>query len=306
MTPERILVCVPARLASTRLPNKLMAQLGNQLVIDHVCERIQGIAGRLRSMPTFAATQVETWVVTDAEVLAERARAKGIEVFLSQQQHQSGSARIGEFVQSYANTSAKRSTKDAAGRELPTPLNNWLDRALVVNVQGDEPFVDEADVCALISGFVTYLRENAKTFGQVPVATLVHKNSSMSDFLDPSAVKVVRRRDGLALYFSRAPIPWPRQVLGTAHLGQRELVAPTELPPDWGFWQHLGIYVYIGSYLSGYHQVSVDSDLLEVTEGLEQLGVLSEGKQIWTTEARVPSLGIDTQADLDRARRLLT
>jgi 3-deoxy-manno-octulosonate cytidylyltransferase (CMP-KDO synthetase) len=298
MTPERILVCVPARLASTRLPNKLMAQVGNQLVIDHVCERIQGIAARLRSMPLFAATQVETWVVTDAEVLAERARAKGIEVFLSQQDHQSGSARIGEFVRAYPSGSARR--------ELPSSSNNWVDRALVVNVQGDEPFVDEADVCALISGFVTYLNKNTQAHEQIPVATLVHRNRSMLDFLDPSAVKVVRRSDGLALYFSRAPIPWPRQVLGTAQLGERQLTAATELPPDWGFWQHIGIYVYVGSYLSSYHQVSSDSDSLEVTEGLEQLGVLSEGKQIWTTEARVPSFGIDTQADLDRARKLLT
>lgn len=293
MTPEHILVCVPARLASTRLPDKLIAPLGSQLVIDHVCDRIQGIAGRLRSLSEFAATEIDTWVVTDAEVLAARARAKGIHVYMSQREHPSGSARIGEFIQAY---------ESKGRRNLP---RSWLDRALVVNVQGDEPFVDESDVCTLVSGFASYLRNEGESGGRVPVATLVHWNKSMDDFLDPSAVKVVRQKDGLALYFSRAPIPWPRQVLGTARLGERGIKAPTELPPDWGFWQHIGIYVYLGRYLSGYDQTRVNSDALDVTEGLEQLGVLSEGKQIWTTEARVPSFGIDTQADLDRARDLL-
>ena len=291
MTLRSIVVCVPARLGSTRLPGKLLATVGDQTVIEHVCDRVVDLVQRLQRiwMPSESEVNVSAFMVTDAEDIAVRCLAKGLPVFRSKRVHESGTSRIAECVR----------------QRLDEPT---LRDAIIVNVQGDEPFLCVADVVRLIRDFVspTVGSTIRREIDAAPVATLVYGNTSVASFLNPSCVKVVRRSGGMAAYFSRAPVPWPRQIFGTDTLAGRALRGDLTMPEGWSFWQHLGIYVYRGWYLANYPE-RILQDLLadpcDQIEGLEQLAVLREGKAIWTAEAKAAAHGIDTQQDLDEARQ---
>jgi 3-deoxy-manno-octulosonate cytidylyltransferase (CMP-KDO synthetase) len=260
-----------------------VATVGPQSVIEHVCDRVLTLRERLVKSDEAQRGEilVETpCIVTDSQDIAVLVQAKGLEVFMSQASHDSGTARIAEFVRQRFQT-------------------DDLDRAMVANIQGDEPFFNVADVARLTLGFARLGASNP----HISVATLVHRNHSLRSFLDPSCVKVVRRADGMALYFSRAPVPWPRAFLGTEDRYGKPMVGSVDVPPGWSFWQHLGIYVYQGGYLGGYPKPATDNwDQLDQVEGLEQLAVLHEGKSIWTSEARAPGRGIDTLSDLLEAQ----
>lgn len=300
MTLHRIVVCIPARLDSSRLPRKLLESIGPQTIIEHVCDRVIDLCGRLQSrgvLERAGVTGVEGCVVTDAPEIEAKVRSKGLGVFRSLAPHDSGTSRIAEYLHQRLGRAEVHET-------------------LVVNVQGDEPFLKVADVVRLIEEFVVPPRGSEwASFAPeaVPVATLVYRNTSRRAFLDPSCVKVVRRQDGMALYFSRAPIPWPRQWLGTESLvgrcldaGDAELDGEAKVSSGaWSFWQHLGIYVYRGSYLLDYPKNIRTQRAIppcDEIEGLEQLAVLEEGKSIFTLEATAPGHGIDTVHDLQAAR----
>jgi 3-deoxy-manno-octulosonate cytidylyltransferase (CMP-KDO synthetase) len=249
---EPFIVAIPARLASTRLPGKPLRELGGLPLVLRVARRAQQ-AG---------ATQVVV-AVDDARVAAAL-DGQGVDVCMTATTHASGSDRLAECAQRYA----------------------WPDDAIVVNLQGDEPFAPASGIRAVAQALV----EDA-----APMATLATPISEAAELFDANVVKLVRDANGRALYFSRAPLPWARDAF--AH--DRHTLP--ELTP---FLRHIGIYAYRCGFLKRY--AALARTPLEQAESLEQLRVLEHGFAIavrLTPEAFPP--GIDTAEDLARAQRWL-
>jgi 3-deoxy-manno-octulosonate cytidylyltransferase (CMP-KDO synthetase) len=279
---RRVLIAVPARIGSTRLPQKLLRRIGPLSVIGHVAARLQELVNRVRSDDRMPQVLIDLVVATDHDGIASAVREQGVPVFLSRADHSDGTSRIRE---AWLDSLASGDGSDE----------------LVVNIQGDEPFFSVLDVAELIAAF-------SSSRHRCSVGTLAHRCSDLHQFLSPAVVKVVLSDLGEALYFSRAPIPWPRDHWGAGGSGlfsQSGLPADCQkMPPRWFFWRHAGIYVYRGDFLAGYTGTSSGSEALEHQEGLEQLGFLRSGERIRVVEAREATLGIDTEADLERAEHL--
>ena len=154
----------------------------------------------------------------------------------------------------------------------------------IINVQGDEPFIDPR----LIDRLAAALDDP-----DTPMASAAFRLRSVADFTDPALVKVVMDQRGRALYFSRSPVPFPRSL---------DLTEQTTLPDDLWAYGHLGIYAYRREFLLRY--AALPPTYLEQTERLEQLRVLENGYNLRIIEADRPSLGIDTPEDLAKAREL--
>jgi 3-deoxy-manno-octulosonate cytidylyltransferase (CMP-KDO synthetase) len=245
-------VIIPARFASTRLPGKPLAMIGEQPLIQWVWQ--SAVASRAASV----------LIATDDERIEAAVSKFGADCLMTSAHHASGTDRIAEAVRA----------RGFAADEI------------VVNLQGDEPTMP-AEVVA----------EAAQALHDVPsrdIATAVAPIASLREFLDPNCVKALRANDGRALYFSRAPVPWPRDCV-VEH-------QPTAFA---GAWRHIGIYAYRVRSLLQF--AAWPPTTLEATEKLEQLRALEHGMYIHlVTLARSPPAGIDTQADLDRARSALT
>jgi len=242
------IVIIPARLASTRLPNKPLADLGGKPMIVRVAERAQE-SGAARIV-----------VATDhADILAACA-AHGIEACMTRADHPSGTDRIAEVA-----------------RTLGLP-----DDAVVVNLQGDEPLIDPSLLSAC-----------AARIGQdVPMATCAHPLHEAADAFNPNVVKVVLDKQGRAIYFSRATIPWHRDAFAQS----RE-----QLPAGYVPLRHIGLYAYSNAFLQQYPQL--EPAPLETIEALEQLRVLWHGYPIAVhVTDTAPQAGVDTPEDLARVR----
>jgi 3-deoxy-manno-octulosonate cytidylyltransferase (CMP-KDO synthetase) len=202
-------------------------------------------------------------IATDDERVRAAAAAFGAHCLMTGAQHASGTDRLAEAVL----------TRGFAADEI------------VVNLQGDEPMMP-ADV---VSRVAQVLVQNPR----IDIATAVAPITSLKEFLDPNCVKALRADDGRALYFSRAPVPFPRdQAAG----GQ-----PTGFA---GAWRHIGIYAYRVKSLLTF--AAWPPTPLELTEKLEQLRALEHGMRIHLLElAEPPPTGVDTPADLERVRALL-
>jgi 3-deoxy-manno-octulosonate cytidylyltransferase (CMP-KDO synthetase) len=163
----------------------------------------------------------------------------------------------------------------------------WPDDTIVVNVQGDEPLIPPA--------VINQVAENLFHARKASVATLCERITDTAVFLDPNAVKVVFDDEGYALYFSRAPIPWPRDAFKDSK---------NSLPKNHAAFRHIGIYAYRVAFLHQFVQWS--PTVLEQTESLEQLRALAHGMSIHVQEAceTVPG-GVDTEADLAQARSVI-
>ena len=161
----------------------------------------------------------------------------------------------------------------------------WADDTLVVNVQGDEPLIDPQSI-----------RDTAQqlaTHADAMMATLAHPIIDQADFLNPNVVKVVCDARGYALYFSRAPIPWPRDAFASS----------TPMPADLQALRHIGLYAYRAGFLETYAQLT--PSLVEQAEMLEQLRVLWHGYRISVkVTAHAVAPGVDTPEDLARVRSL--
>lgn len=207
----------------------------------------------------------EVIVATDDERIATAARAFGAAVEMTSAAHESGTDRLAEL---------------AARR-------GWPDDAIVVNVQGDEPLIPPANI-----------RQVAELLAADPaagLATLATPVTRLAEFLDPNVVKVVWSDGGHALYFSRAPIPWPRDGAPAGRASQREFA---------GAWRHVGLYACRTGALRRFAAAPVAA--LERIEKLEQLRALAIGLVIVVAEAReLPGPGIDTTEDLEALRHLL-
>ena len=245
-------VIIPARLASTRLPNKPLADLGGKPMIVRVAERAQQ-SGAARII-----------VATDHADIAAACAAHGIEACMTRADHPSGTDRIAEVARTLG----------------------LAPDAVVVNLQGDEPLIDPALLAACA----------ARIAPDVPMATCAHPLSDVADTFNPNVVKVVLDRQGRALYFSRATIPWHRDGFAAS----RE-----QLPVGYVPLRHIGLYAYSNAFLQRYPQL--EPAPLESIEALEQLRVLWHGVPIAVhVTAEAPHAGVDTPADLERVRLFYT
>jgi 3-deoxy-manno-octulosonate cytidylyltransferase (CMP-KDO synthetase) len=205
----------------------------------------------------------EIWVATDERLVLEAVQAAGYWAMLTRADHPSGTDRIAEV---------------AATR-------GWDAETIVVNVQGDEPLIDPR----LVASISVALAGDPLA----AVATACHPISDAREFFNPNVVKVVCSNDGVALYFSRAPIPYARD----AFANSLEAL-PAQLPAQ----RHIGLYGYRAGFLATYASLAPSS--LEQFEALEQLRVLAHGLRIRVVVAEVaPQAGVDTPEDLERVRR---
>ncbi|MGB4811531.1 MAG: 3-deoxy-manno-octulosonate cytidylyltransferase [Methylophilaceae bacterium] len=196
--------------------------------------------------------------------------------------------RIVNAVESYGYTAIMTSIDHASGTDRIAEVarkQNWADDAIVVNVQGDEPLIDPA-----------LIAEVASTLSHSKLAvmsTACHRIHDKVDFLNPNVVKLVLDAQLNALYFSRAPIPYPRDTFLNAELAKA-------LP----VYRHLGIYAYRVAFLKQY--ALLQPSLIEQVECLEQLRVLHHGHKIAVLVSdNTPATGVDTQADLDYVRSIM-
>jgi len=199
-------------------------------------------------------------VATDDQRIADAVTAFGGIAVVTRADHQTGTDRIAEV---------------AAG--LPSEL--------IVNVQGDEPLIDPA----MIEAAVKPLLDNPT----IPMGTLKTPLTSLEEYCNPNVVKVVTDRQGFALYFSRAPIPHPRDFVNELDTRWRELASA----------KHVGLYVYRRDFLQRFPTLAPTP--LEEQEKLEQLRALEHGYRIYVAETAHAVQGVDTPEDLERVRQLL-
>ena len=246
-------VLIPARLASSRLPDKPLADIAGLPMVVRVAQRAE------------QSSAAQVVVAADSVRIADACSAHGVRAVLTRADHPSGSDRLAE-----------------ACEQLGLDGDD-----VVVNVQGDEPLIDPGLIDAV--GALLGQRRDAS------MSTAAHPIASVGEFTNPNVVKVVLQADGLALYFSRAPMPWWRD--GFAQ-GVDALPDPAPL-------RHVGIYGYRAGFLRAFPRLPQAP--LETCEALEQLRALWHGHRIAVHVARqAPGAGVDTPEDLERVRRLFT
>ena len=242
-------VLIPARMSSSRLPRKALADIHGKPMVVRAAEQ----AAKSRA--------VRVVVATDHEEIFAACQAHNLEVVMTGEYHESGTTRLAEAAQ-------------LLGLSADT---------VVVNVQGDEPLIDPK----LVDQTAAVLVENG-----APMATAAHEIHDFDEFMNPNVVKVVLCRQGRALYFSRAPIAYPRDSMRAGERTLPQADAPL---------RHIGIYAYRAGFLNEYAQMSASP--LENIESLEQLRVLWHGHPIAVEiVAQAPAAGVDTQEDLERVR----
>jgi len=204
-------------------------------------------------------------IATDDAHIEQAARGFGAETCLTSKEHQSGTDRIAEVVEKL----------------------QLDDEHIVVNLQGDEPLMPAA--------VIHQVAENLAECTDASMSTVCTPITTSAELFDPHVVKVVKDRAGLALYFSRASIPWDREAFANT----------AEVLPDNGeHFRHIGLYAYRAGFLRDYAQWSPCP--LEQTESLEQLRALWHGHRIHVAEAvEVPQAGVDTEKDLNLVRAVL-
>jgi len=252
--PSAFTVLIPARMASSRLPNKPLADIGGAPMVVRVAQQA-------------ARSQAQRCVVAADDVrIIEACQTHGIEAILTRVDHVSGSDRLAQACD----------------------LLGLSDSALVVNVQGDEPLINPE----LIDSVALELEHRHDCV----MSTAAHPIDRMNEFLNPHVVKVVTDAQHTALYFSRAPMPWPRDAMPA----DLNLANDTHLPQPAPL-RHVGIYGYRAGFLRQFPRLSPAP--LELTESLEQLRVLWHGERIAVhITHQIPAGGVDTPEDLARVR----
>ena len=244
---RKVIIAVPARLKSSRLPGKVLADINGKPMLLRVLERC-----------SLSQKCDEVVVCTDSLEILNLSAEWGFRSVQTPSTCTSGSERIGHAL-----------------KELIGPTS--IDSSLIVNVQGDQPFVDPALIDKMIS--------HCSSLDKIPdVVTPVYRLTDTKKINNPNIVKVVIRRDGRALYFSRGPIPWERDR------------SPSFKRTSWG---HVGIYAYRASVLAEWLKLP-DSDL-EKMEQLEYLRLLDHGYTIETITTENGSLSVDTAEQLEEA-----
>lgn len=236
----KVIATIPARFAATRFPGKLMQQLGNKSIIRHVYEN---------TLATGLFNDV--FVVTDSDIIYKEITTNGGKAIMSKKEHESGSDRIAEAIAD-------------------------INVDVIVNVQGDEPFIKKEPLEKLVQLF---------NDPDVQVASLMRKISK-DEAINPNNVKVITDKNSYALYFSRSIIPF-----------QRDHETPFE------YFLHLGVYAYKKEALVNF--TKWPQTVLERTEKLEQLRYLENGMRIKMAETDYINIAIDTPEDLEKAKNSL-
>jgi 3-deoxy-manno-octulosonate cytidylyltransferase (CMP-KDO synthetase) len=243
---------IPARFESSRLPGKVLADLGGKPMVVRVAERARESGAR------------QVYVATDHRDIAKAVERSGFQAVMTRADHATGTDRIAEVVERLGLAA----------------------EALVVNVQGDEPLIEPG-----------LIRAVAALLGDTPeavIATACHPIRDAGELFDPNAVKVALDHAGLALYFSRAPLPWARDAFAASRRA---------LPQGLPCYRHIGIYAYRADFLRSYTRL--ERSPLEQFEALEQLRALWHGYPIAVAVRQdAPLPGVDTPEDLERARAL--
>lgn len=246
----KTIAIIPARYASTRFPGKPLAILGGKPVIQRVYEQVTTVLD-------------EAYVATDDERIYNKVQEFGGRVVMTSPNHKSGTDRIEEAVQKMGT-----------------------DADIIINVQGDEPFIHPSQIEALIKCFddpTTQIATLGKPFD---------KDADISLLDNPNSPKIVVDNNSFALYFSRSVIPFIRGVEHNQWLGK------------YPFLKHLGIYAYRTQVL---HEITrLPQSSLELAESLEQLRWLQNGYRIRVGTTNIETVGIDTPEDLQRAEDYLT
>jgi 3-deoxy-manno-octulosonate cytidylyltransferase (CMP-KDO synthetase) len=207
----------------------------------------------------------EVVVATDDSRIFEAVTALNIHAVMTRASHQSGTERIAEVAE----------------------LCGWKDEQIIVNLQGDEPLIPAA-----------YIRELATALAEqqhAGIATLAAHIHEPEELFNPNAVKVVLNQQSYALYFSRAPIPWDRELFATSQ---------SQLSPIMPHYRHIGLYAYRVAFLKRYCQWPTSP--LEQIECLEQLRILWQGERVLVKVVdKTPPAGVDTEEDLVRVEQML-
>lgn len=253
---------VPARLASTRLPRKALLPIAGKPMICWVAERAA------------AARNVDQVIVaTDDQEILETAQACGFDSVLTSPAHKSGTDRIAEVAAQLS------------------------DCEIVVNVQGDEPLISPIT----IENAVESLKNEMKLPDGASILTSWEPIDSAEDLLNPDLVKIVLNERDYALYFSRSPVPFPRDAVKK----YGSLAAALEIEPQLLelFKKHTGLYVYRKDILLQFTRW--EQTRLEKLEALEQLRAMEHGVKIKAIKAHSPSTGVDTFEDLKRVKSII-
>ena len=235
-----IVAVIPARYAATRFPGKLMQVLGKKAIIRHVYDNTVG-----------TSLFKDVFVVTDSDIIYKEIKENGGKAIMSKKEHESGSDRIAEAIAE-------------------------MNVDVIVNVQGDEPFIKKEPLEKLVRLFDD---------PGIQVGSLMRKISK-EEAGNPNKVKVVTDKSGYALYFSRSIIPYQRDEKANA-----------------GFFLHVGVYAYTKDVLMNFTKWPQSS--LEKIEKLEQLRYLENGIKIKMAETDYNNIAIDTPEDLERAKSSL-
>ena len=233
------MIIIPARIGSSRFPNKVLADIGGMPMVVRTAKAVEGIDNVV--------------IATDSQEVIDIAKEHGISAVLTSDKHQSGTDRIYEAVQHL----------------------NLRDDEIVINVQGDEPFIEKEVVQAI------YNLTKKNISNERVMMNSCYKTISNPEADDPNIVKVVTDSEDIALYFSRAKVPYPRDHHFDSYKG------------------HLGIYGFTVKSLRDFCMLSPAP--LEDIEKLEQLRALYHGYEIAMIEVNTESFGIDTLEDLEKA-----
>ena len=245
---------IPARYASTRFPGKPLAMLGGKTVIQRVYEQAASVLS-------------EVYVATDDERILSAVEAFGGYAVMTRTDHQSGTDRIEEAIEKIEESGKWKEERD---------------EMVIINIQGDEPFIQPSQIKTLMALFDD---------PQTQIGTLGKRFESMEAVSNPNSPKIVTDHRGFALYFSRSVIPFIRGV------------ETDEWLSHYPFLKHLGVYAYRREVLA--EVTRLPQGQLEKAESLEQLRWLENGYRIRVGLTDVETVGIDTPADLERAEQFL-
>jgi len=240
----KIIAMIPARYQASRFPGKLMKDLGGKPVI-------------LRTYEAAVNTNLfsEVYVVTDSDIIYKTITNSGANAIMSKKEHECGSDRIAEAVEN-------------------------IDVDIVVNVQGDEPFIDELSLSKLIEIFKNDIKK------EVDLASLKVEITNKEDIENPNNVKVITDVNNMAIYFSRSVIPFHR-----------------DSSVDVKYYKHKGVYAFRKQALIDFYNTPITP--LEAAEKIEAIRYQEIGKKIKMVETSVEAVGIDTPEDLEKALKII-
>jgi 3-deoxy-manno-octulosonate cytidylyltransferase (CMP-KDO synthetase) len=267
MTIQRTVVAVPARLASSRLPNKVLAEIGGKPMIQRVLEQCVEARGPAAVV-----------LCTDSARLQRLAQTWGFPVLMTSEACSSGSERIA----SVADQLVACAWAELADSWDPGLRSQRLASTAVINVQGDQPFLNPDVLTAMVEEFD---RRDPAPAVVTPVYRLKPETIH-----NPSVVKTLLAHDGRALYFSRSAIPHVRDV------------DPAEWHQHSDYWGHVGMYGFRGDVLAAWDELPTSP--LEDLERLEQLRLIEAGHTIATFQVEGTSLSVDTAEQLEQARQM--